>query len=199
MFIDKNGEVRRPKAYLAGFEMFYPDGIERGENWKKIAAKYGIEGIFPPDPAPENDPIAPYVRKDDSEAEFWYGIFMDDVNHMRRSDMIIAQLQDWRGAQPDSGTCFECGFSAATGKRLYAWCADTESLPKRRQAMATADEDGVLRDSEGYAFEDRDFPLDNMFSTLKIASSFEEACKMARADFDAELIAAGYEPFAVQE
>ena len=118
MFIDKNGNVRRPKAYLAGFEMFYPDGIERGEEWKRIAAKYGIEGIFPPDAAPENDPIAPYVRKDDSEAEFWYGIFMDDVNHMRRSDMIIAQLQDWRGAQPDSGTCFECGYSAATGKRL---------------------------------------------------------------------------------
>ena len=198
MFIDKNGNVRRPKAYLAGFEMFYPDGIERGEEWKRIAAKYGIEGIFPPDAAPENDPIAPYVRKDDSEAEFWYGIFMDDVNHMRRSDMIIAQLQDWRGAQPDSGTCFECGYSAATGKRLYAWCEDTESLAERRKAMATADEDGTLRDSEGYAFEDRESPLDNLFSCMTVASSFEEACKMARADFDAELIAAGYEPFEVK-
>ena len=198
MFIDKNGNVRRPKAYLAGFEMFYPDGIERGEEWKRIAAKYGIEGIFPPDAAPENDPIAPYVRKDDSEAEFWYGIFMDDVNHMRRSDMIIAQLQDWRGAQPDSGTCFECGYSAATGKRLYAWCEDAEPLAERRKAMATADEDGILRDSEGYAFEDRESPLDNLFSCMTIATSFEEACKMARADFDAELIAAGYEPFEVK-
>ena len=198
MFIDKNGEVRRPKAYLAGFEMFYPDGIERGEEWKRIAAKYGIEGIFPPDPAPENDPIAPYERKNDSEQEFWYGIFMDDVNHMRRSDMVIAQLQDWRGAQPDSGTCFECGYSAATGKRLYAWCEDTESLAERRKAIATADEDGVLRDSEGYAFEDRGFPLDSSFATMKMASSFEEACQMARADFDAELVAAGYEPYKVE-
>ena len=64
--------------------------------------------------------------------------------------------------------------------------------------MATADEDGILRDSEGYAFEDRDFPLDNLFSMMTVASSFEEACKMARADFDAELIAAGYEPFEVK-
>ena len=64
--------------------------------------------------------------------------------------------------------------------------------------MATADEDGILRDSEGYAFEDRESPLDNLFSCMTIATSFEEACKKARADFDAELIAAGYEPFEVK-
>ena len=194
MFIDKNGEVRKPYAYLAGWEMFWPDGKERGEKWKEIAAKYGIIGYFPPDPAPE-DEYPEYEPKDDSTAERLKKGFIHDVNHMRRSDMIIAQLEDWRGAEPDSGTCFECGYAAATGMRLYAWCSNPTTLIARTRAEKFADENGVLRDSEGYAFEDRGFPLDSSFATMKIASSFEEACQMARADFDAELVAAGFEPW----
>ena len=194
MFIDKNGEVRKPYAYLAGWEMFWPDGKERGAKWKETAAKYGIIGYFPPDEAPL-DQYPEYEPKDDSTAEKLMKGFIHDVNHMRRSDMIIAQLEDWRGAEPDSGTCFECGYAAATGMRLYAWCSNPTTLIERTCAEKTADENGVLRDSEGYAFEDRGFPLDSSFATMKIASSFEEACKMARADFDAELIAAGFEPW----
>ena len=191
MFLDKDGVVRKPYAYLAGFEMFYPDGKERGEAWKAIAAKYGIIGYFPPDEAPK-DQFPEYEPKDDSTEEKLKKGFLHDVNHMRRSDIIIAQLEDWRGAEPDSGTCFECGYAAATGMRLYAWCSNPTTLLERTRAEKHQDENGVWRDSEGYAFEQRNFPLDSSFACMRIASSFEEACQMARADFDAELAAAGY-------
>ena len=197
MFIDKKGEVRKPYAYLAGWEMFWPDGMERGERWKETAAKYGIIGYFPPDPAPI-DEFPEYEPKDDSPKERSFKGFTHDVNHIRRSDIIIAQLEDWRGAEPDSGTAFECGCAAALGLRLYAWCSNPTTLIGRTCAEKVEGEDGVLRDKNGFAFENCGFPLDSSFGTMKVAASFEEACQMARADFDAELVAAGYEPYKVE-
>ena len=54
MFIDKNGIVRRPVAYLAGPDMFWPDGMEIGAGYVEMSHRYGIDGIFPPDPARED-------------------------------------------------------------------------------------------------------------------------------------------------
>ena len=36
MFIDKNGVVRMPKAYLAGTEIFYPNTLETQEKYHKL-------------------------------------------------------------------------------------------------------------------------------------------------------------------
>ena len=41
MFIDKNGVVRMPKAYLAGTEIFYPNTLETQEKYHKLCEKYG--------------------------------------------------------------------------------------------------------------------------------------------------------------
>ena len=52
MFIDKNGVVRMPKAYLAGTEIFYPNTLETQEKYHKLCEKYGIIGYYPSDPPP---------------------------------------------------------------------------------------------------------------------------------------------------
>ena len=46
--------------------------------------------------------------------------------------------------------------------------------------------------------EDKGFAFENMFTLVKIGKDFEEACRMARADFDAQLIANGYEAYKVE-
>ena len=53
----------------------------------------------------------------------------------------------------------------------------------------------------GCTIEDFDYPLNLMFSVpfTIVEGTMEDAMKRARADFDAELIAAGYEPFQVEE
>ena len=65
MFIDKNGVVRMPKAYLAGTEIFFTDSDETQEKYHQLCDKYGIIGYYPPDIAPE-DEFKEYVKKDDS-------------------------------------------------------------------------------------------------------------------------------------
>jgi len=198
MFIDKNGNIRKPVAYLADFEMFLPTCEETVKYWKATCEKYGIIGLFPGDEEPE-DEFRPYEPKDDSEKEKWYKVFMHDVNHMKRSDMVIAQLDDWRGAQPDSGTAFEVGYIAASGKPCYGFCRDCSSMIERTQEPKFLDENGIWRDKNGYAFENRQFGLDNMFSCVKLGNTFEEACKLARADFDRQLMEAGLDPLTTEE
>lgn len=169
MFVDENGKARIPTAYLGGYEMFFAaDANERGEKMKKLCARYGINGIFPPEPEPE-DEYKPYKPKNDSHAETVKGYFLHDINHIRRSDMIIAQLGDYHGSEPDSGTAFECGCAAALGKRLYGFL---DGSPER----------------------------DELFSGFRMCGGGLEDClKLIRADFDRELVAAGYEPFKVKQ
>jgi hypothetical protein len=68
MFIDKNGVVRMPKAYLAGTEIFYKDTKETQEKYHQLCDKYGIIGFYPEDIAPD-DEFKEYVKKDDSLQE----------------------------------------------------------------------------------------------------------------------------------
>ena len=68
MFIDKNGVVRCPVAYLAGPDMFWPNGDEIGAGYVELSHKYGIDGIFPPDPARE-DQYREYSPVDNPQEE----------------------------------------------------------------------------------------------------------------------------------
>ena len=61
------------------------------------------------------------------------------------------------------------------------------------------DSDGVWRDPEGYAFEDRGIGMDNIFAVVKLGETFEDACRLARADFDEQLVAAGLDPWTPEE
>ena len=74
-----------------------------------------------------------------------------------------------------------------------------QSLRHRGRNTGRRIENGIWRDKNGYAFEDRQFGLDNMFSCVKLGNTFEEACKLARADFDRQLMEAGLDPWTAEE
>ena len=185
MFIDKEGKVRRPVVYLADFEMFLPTCDETVRYWKEVCDKYGFIGLFPG----EGDPVEP-------GEDFWKRVFLHDYGHMLNCDMCIAQLDDWRGHEPDSGTLWELGWFIAKGLPSYGFYGGPERLIDRK--IERKEEGGVSYDDQGYALEDKDFAFDNMLSLVRIGKDFEEACRIARADFDAQLIANGYEAYKVE-
>ncbi|MBQ6493330.1 MAG: nucleoside 2-deoxyribosyltransferase [Erysipelotrichaceae bacterium] len=184
MFIDKEGKIRKPIAYLADFEMFLPTCDETVAYWKKTCEKYGIIGLFPG----EGDPVLP-------GDDFWRRVFEHDVNWMKYCDMCLAQLDDWRGHEPDSGTLFELGYYVGLGLPAYGFYSGPKTLLERK--IERKEEDGVIYDLNGYMIEDKGSAFDNILTSVKIADSFEEACRMARRDFDEELIKAGHEPFKI--
>ena len=194
MFIDDKGIKRKPIAYLADFEMFLPSCKETVAYWKRTCDKYGIIGLFPSD-TPIEDGRVIYQPKDDSYQERIKYIFSCDYNQMQRSDLCIAQLDNWRGLNPDSGTAFELGYFAGKKKPIYGFLSNCTSMIYR--TLDKRLEDGTYYDANSYAIEDRDFPMDNIFATVTLRENFEEVCKAIREDFDKQLVAAGYEPYRI--
>ena len=43
---------------------------------------------------------------------------------IRSADAVLANLNAFRGIEPDSGTCFEVGFATALGKTVIGYLAD---------------------------------------------------------------------------
>lgn len=198
MFIDSKGYKRKPVAYLADFQMFLPNAEETVKTWRQICDKYGIIALFPSD-EPVEDEYKPYIPKDDSLKERAIKIYVHNCNQMKRCDMVIAQLDNWRSFAPDSGTAWETGYCLALNKPCYGYVTDYNYLYNRSTFDKYVDEDGITRGLDNLAVEQRDFVMDNIFSLVKIAPSFIEACKLARKDFDKQLIEKGYEPFQVKE
>ena len=198
MFIDKNGVVRMPKAYLAGTEIFYPDSKETQKKYHDLCDRYGIIGFYPEDIAPD-DEYKEYVQKDDSLHEMEVQLFTHDLNHIKRTDIIIANLNDYRGNEPDSGTAVECGLAWGYGHRCFAFIDDARPMKERFKGVKKVREDGTVTDKDGANLEDFDSPLNLMFSDFTIIEGdFEAALKKIREIFNAELVAAGHQPFEVK-
>lgn len=192
MFIDKNGNVRKPKAYLAGTEIFYENSDETQKKYHELCDKYGIIGFYPADEAP-NDEFKDYIAKDESVHEKEKQFFSHDLNHIYRTDIIIANLNDYRGNEPDSGTCVECGIAWGMGHRCFAFIDDARAMKDRFKGVKKIDENGVVVDKNGAHLEDFDMPLNLMFSDFTIfEGGLEEALKGIRKIFDEELKQAGY-------
>ena len=88
------------KIYLAGPEVFKEDAIEVGKSMKKYCKKKGFKGLFPLD----KQIIAP-TKKEASMA-----IFEANRAMIEKADIVVANLNDFRGSEPDSGTVCEIGY-----------------------------------------------------------------------------------------
>ena len=126
------------KIYLAGFDVFYPDAEQRGEHMKKICREHGFIGLFPLD------------NKVNGAEE----IYRANISLIEQCDIVAANMNSFRGKEPDSGTAFEIGYATALGKKVYCYMDDTRSL---REKIGEYDENGLT-------VEDFDLPLNIMIS-----------------------------------
>lgn len=131
------------RLYLAGFDVFRTDAETHGAWLKEQCRRFGFEGLFPLDQA---CPAGLGAR----QAAQW--IYDANVALIRRADMLVANLNNFRGREPDSGTCFEIGFAVALGLPTWGYlsCADdlVQQIPHARSAA------GHCLDADGYLVED---------------------------------------------
>ena len=139
------------KIYIAGFGVFRPDAISYGENLKQICAQFGHEGLYPLD------------NQCDSAEDIYKG----NIGLIREADAVIADINPFRGSEPDSGTAFEIGFAAALGKKIICYMDDTRPMKEK------------ITDSF-YAVEDFGLPVNLMIaaSAKIVGGGFFEAVKM---------------------
>ncbi|CCD86101.1 putative Nucleoside 2-deoxyribosyltransferase [Bradyrhizobium sp. ORS 285] len=139
------------KVYLAGPDVFLPDGIEVGRQKLATCARYGLIGLFPLDNTV--DPECFTASRD---------IFRGNETMMNDADAIIANLTPFRGPGADAGTVYELGYMAGRGKLCFGYCNDPAVYADRARRFTTVSEqDGRLVDAEGLTVEDFGLP-DNL-------------------------------------
>jgi nucleoside 2-deoxyribosyltransferase len=145
-----------PSIYLAGFDVFRPDAVEHGRYLKSLCEAHGLEGLYPFD----ND-VPP------AETPQVTGTLICDANiaMIRRCDAVLANLNLFRGYEPDSGTAFEVGMAVALGKPVWAYFESNATL----RELIPHDASGF--DAQGFQVEDFGLPRNLMLACTWAGSS----------------------------
>ncbi len=153
----------RPRIYLAGPEVFFPDATEQGETKKRLCAEYGFQGIYPLDNVIEG---AEHL----SAQEIARRISHANERLMRSCDLLIANCTPFRGVSMDVGTAFEIGFMQALGRPVLGYSNTPVDYATRvRQATEVA---RASWDQESNVAAIEDFGL---AENLMIAVAIEDA------------------------
>ncbi len=159
------------KVYIAGFDVFKKDAVAIGQRYKKLCATYGFEGLYPFDN--EVDLQAP-------KREIACAIYKANVEMIERCDIVVANLNPFRGKESDSGTVWECGYALGKGKKVYGYLDSLKPYKKRFDNVV--EEAGGLYDHEGMVIEDFEYPLNLMLacSIELVEGGFEDVLRVMR-------------------
>jgi nucleoside 2-deoxyribosyltransferase len=109
----------------------------------------------------------------EQEAATPAAIYAGNLRLITEADCVLANLNPFRGAEPDSGTCVEIGYALALGKRVVGYADDLRPLRDRLQADSG---DLGCRDAAGWTVEDFGLPLNLMLAVpLRLAQGGLEA------------------------
>lgn len=135
------------KLYLAGPEVFLPNfGAEVFAEKKRLCEQHGFAGISPMDGGLDLSAMTPF--------EQGLAIYRGNIQHMRNADAVIANMTPFRGVSMDSGTAFEMGFMAASGKPVLGYTNVTAGFETRNELYyASGSHCGVDPYSEGTSIE----------------------------------------------
>jgi nucleoside 2-deoxyribosyltransferase len=147
------------KIYLAGPDVFLPDGLEVGRQKTEVCRRNGLTGLYPLDNV-----------VDRAAADASFRIFKANEAMMDQADAIIANLTPFRGPGADGGTVYELGYMAARGKLCLGYSNHAALYADRvREFTAVTSKGEHLTDATGMAVED--FGLaDNLMMIQLLAS-----------------------------
>ena len=154
--------------YLAGFDVFRADAVQQGERLKALCLARGFEGLYPLDNA------LPAGLSGRAAAQW---IYEQNIGLIRRADLIMANLNVFRGLEPDSGTAFEVGYGAALGKPVWAYTDDARALVEQAGAGRDSRDATRVVDAQGYTVEDFGLNVNLMLAcAARVVHGDAQAC-----------------------
>ena len=145
------------KIYIAGPDVFEQNAVELGNKYVKLCEKHGFIGLYPLD----NEIDTNLSKKATAKA-----IFDANVELIRQADIVIANLNPFRGKEADSGTVWECGYAHGLGKKVYGYMQNTSPYISK---FKESEKQSNALDKEGKYIEDFELPVN-----LMIACSVEK-------------------------
>ena len=137
------------KGCLADPDSFRHDVLTWAEDARALLARHCHYAFIPSD-------------NNETGAE---GIFREKIEMISEADAVIANLNPFRGCEPESGTCFEIGGAIALGKQVIAYLADTRpQLDKLAEFYGgtLGTHDGRMVDPDGLMIENFGLPINLM-------------------------------------
>lgn len=167
MTMNKNMHTNN-KVYLAGPDVFEKNAIELGKTYVESAAKRGLVGLYPLD-----NTISPTHPKPD------YEIYRLNKELIDSCDYVVANLNDFRGHEPDSGTVWEIAYAFAKGKTVVGYIDSNATILERIQSKEKVTKEGAdYFDKDGKNIENFGHSLNIMlqYSIHKVVyGTIEEA------------------------
>ena len=175
------------KIYLAGPDVFFREPLARGQQLRARCAAFGFDGRFPMDatlpPADEPSGVEANANAHTSTASpdvetalpptpsSALRIYRANIALLRGCDAVMANLQDFRGKEPDSGTVFEVGYAVALGLPVWGYGAPAAPI------IDQIPHDAAGRDNEDLQVEDFALPRNLMLAcSIRIVEGDADAC-----------------------
>ncbi|NJD33588.1 MAG: nucleoside 2-deoxyribosyltransferase [Betaproteobacteria bacterium] len=136
------------RLYLAGPDVFRPDAVSWANRVRELCRAAGHEALIP---------------LDDEVPATAVAIYRSNLQRIAGADAVLANLNPFRGHEPDSGTCVEIGYALALGKIVIGYADDLRPLRERLRASGP-EVDGCYRDAAGHVVEDFGLPLNLMLA-----------------------------------
>lgn len=134
------------KIYLAGPDVFRPDALEWAEASRKLLDAHEHQALIPLD-------------NTETSAS---GIFAANMALIDSADAVLANLNPFRGHEPDSGTCFEIGYAIAKGKIVVGYLDDARPQLEKLSDAYQLSARGTTVDPDGLTIENFGLPVNLM-------------------------------------
>jgi nucleoside 2-deoxyribosyltransferase len=160
-------------VYIAGFDVFYPHADRHFEYIAQQLAKHNLRARPPVDGglskgAPLNHATAEAIAKGNRAL-------------IRECPAMLANLNPFRGPDPDSGTSYEVGYGQALGKSIVVYSDTPETYAERVRRLfgshVDADTGLELDNYQNLLIENFQLPWNLMmtFGTNRVTSGLEDA------------------------
>lgn len=160
------------KIYIAGFDVFKQDSIQIGQHYSQLCHKYGYQGLYPLDNV---------VDFNQSKNKIAQDIYKANVKLILEADIVIANLNAFRGKEADTGTVWECGYAKALGKQVLGYMQENKTYLETFKDDERHLLNNVFVDSDDMVIEDFDYPINLMIACSvdkMIFGNFEDCLKL---------------------
>jgi nucleoside 2-deoxyribosyltransferase len=161
--------IRMEKViYLAGPDCFRGDAFDHLGRMKEMAQQKGIKAMSPLD-----------SEVDIEAADIMETIFRINLEDVDQAQVVVANVQAFRGACVDDGTAFELGVACAKGKSIVLYTPTADTPLRERMAADFTDPARALY------FEQDKFPRSEDFPGAKdkagpVNLMITEACRASK-------------------
>lgn len=143
------------KTYFAGPDVFLQHAHD---HFSRVCAHASSVGL---------DPIVPLDAEEGSVMEsgdpLSLQIYLANIRKLEMAELIIANMNPFRGVEPDSGTVFEVGYAIAQAKPVILYGEDL-SRAYVEKVSGTVNFYGHCLDENGLLIEDFGLPLNLMLA-----------------------------------